>query len=263
MMMEMNDTSNLLPVSETLFIPLAARAAETIRNNPIVSDNKSVEILKALNLEGKITDGGQVSTLGILARTKIIDEEVGCILSRNTNTTIINLGVGLDTRISRMDTDNLRWYDLDFPEVVKFRGQFFSENQRVRFIAKSVLDETWADEIDVTKSNNVIIIAEGLLMYLTEDEVSKVMELVAKRFPGADMFFDVIHSYFVKKKISSTFMWGIDQARDIEQLNSNIKLIQAWSAGNLLKERQPLILRLLNFLPGTRNRSQILHIQFK
>lgn len=262
-MMEMKDNRNLLPISETLFIPLAARAAETIRNNPIVSDEKSVEILKTLNLEGKITDGGQLSTLGILARTKIIDEEVGCILTKNTNTTIINLGAGLDTRISRMDNDNLRWYDLDFPEVVKFRGQFFSESQRVRFISKSVLDETWTDEINVSKSSTVIIIAEGLLMYLTEEEVSKVMELLTKRFPGADMFFDVIHSYFVKKKISSTFMWGIDQARDIELLNNNIKLIQAWSSGNLLKERQPLILRLLNFLPGTRNRSQILHIQFK
>ncbi len=45
-MMETKDNSNLLPVSETLFIPLAARAAETIRNNPIVSDEKSVEIAK-------------------------------------------------------------------------------------------------------------------------------------------------------------------------------------------------------------------------
>lgn len=77
------------------------------------------------------------------------------------------------------------------------------------------------------------------------------------------MFFDVVHSYFINKKISSTFLWGIDKAKDIEKLNSSIELIQSWSAGNLLKERQPLILRLLDFLPATKNRSQILHIQFK
>jgi O-methyltransferase involved in polyketide biosynthesis len=102
--METKNSDNLLPISETLFIPLVARATETIRDNPILSDNKSVEILKTMNLKDKITDGGQISTLGILARTKIIDDELGHFLSRNANATIINLGAGLDTRITRMIT---------------------------------------------------------------------------------------------------------------------------------------------------------------
>jgi O-methyltransferase involved in polyketide biosynthesis len=109
----------------------------------------------------------------------------------------------------------------------------------------------------------VIIIAEGLLMYFTKEEVSQILALLSRRFPGAHMFFDIVHSYFINKKISSTFLWGINQAKDIEKLNSNIELIQSWSAGNLLKDRQPLIFKILNFLPSTKNRSQILHIQFK
>ncbi|MEA4889036.1 MAG: class I SAM-dependent methyltransferase [Clostridiaceae bacterium] len=262
-MMETKYNSNLLPISETLFIPLVARATETARDNPIISDEKSVEILKTINLEDKITDGGQISTLGILARTKIIDDEVGRILSRNANATIINLGTGLDTRISRMDNGLLKWYDLDLPDVIRFRSRFFSENERIRFISKSVLDTTWAEQINISENSTVIIIAEGLLMYFTEEDVSHILTLLAKRFPGAHMLFDVVHSYFINKKISSTFLWGIDEAKDVEKLNSNIELIQSWSAGNLLKERQPLILRLLNFLPATKNRSQILHIQFK
>lgn len=262
-MVETKSDSNLLPISETLFIPLVARATETARDNPIISDEKSVEILKTMNLEDKITDGGQISTLGILARTKIIDDEVDRILSRNANATIINLGTGLDTRISRMDNGLLKWYDLDLPDVIRFRSRFFSENERIRFISKSVLDTTWAEQINISENSTVIIIAEGLLMYFTEEDVSHILTLLSKQFPGAHMLFDVVHSYFINKKISSTFLWGIDEAKDIEKLNSNIELIQSWSAGNLLKKRQPLILRLLNFLPATKNRSQILHIQFK
>lgn len=140
--METKNSSNLLPISETLFIPLAARAAETARDNPIISDKKSAEIIKTMNLENKITDGGPISTQGILARTKVIDDEAGRILSRNPNALVLNLGAGLDTRIIRMDNGLLTWYDLDLPEVIRFRSQFFYENERIRFISKSVLDVT-------------------------------------------------------------------------------------------------------------------------
>lgn len=255
--------SNLLPISETLFIPLVARATETARDNPIISDTKSVEILRTMNLEDKITDGGSISTLGILSRTKIIDDEVNRILSQNANATIINLGAGLDTRITRVDNGLLKWYDLDLPDAIRVRSQFFSENERVQAIPKSVLDTTWTEQIHPYENSRVIIIAEGLLMYFMEEDVSKILALLANHYPGSHMFFDVVHSYFINKKISSTFLWGIDQAKDIEKLHSSVELIQSWSAGNLLKERQPMILRLLNILPATKNRSQILHIRFK
>ncbi len=261
--MAANISMDLLPVSETLFIPLVARAIETVRCNPVIEDKKSVEILKSMNLEHKITDGGQISTLGILARTKIIDEEFDRLLSSKPEVNIINLGAGLDTRITRKDDCRLTWYDLDLPHVIQLRRKFFSEGERVHFIAASVLDESWTEQIKITENSKNIIIAEGLLMYFSEEEVAQILTLLSHKFPGADMFFDVVHSYFINKKISSNFLWGIDYAEDIEKLSSRVELIQSWSAGNLLRERQPLILRLLNILPATKNRSQILHIRFK
>lgn len=260
--METKNSDNLLPISETLFIPLVARATESARDNPIISDAKSVEILKTMNLEDKITDGGTISTLGILSRTKVIDDEVKRILSLDANTTIINLGAGLDTRITRVDNGLLKWVDLDLPDVIQFRRQFFSEDERIQTISKSVLDTTWTQDVHPYENGRVIIIAEGLLMYFPEEDVSKIFTLLANHFQGADMFFDVVHSYFVNKKISSTFLWGVDNAKDIKKLHPAVELVQSWCAGNLLKDRQPMILRLLNILPATKNRSQILHVRF-
>jgi len=253
-------SNGLMPISETMLIPLAVRAAETSRDNPVISDKKSVEIISKIDTSNKVIDGGEVSTHGILARTKVIDDEVKNILAENPDSTIINLGAGLDTRICRLDNGTLKWYDLDLPEVISIRRQFFSENERIRFIAKSILDSAWVREINT--SENVVIIAEGLLMYFTEENVALIFKLLANHFPGAHMFFDVIHSFFINKKISSTFLWGIDSAKDIEKQDAGVKLIQSWSTGNLLKNRQPLFLRIFNFLPSTRNRSQVLHIQF-
>ncbi|NLC69300.1 MAG: class I SAM-dependent methyltransferase [Clostridiaceae bacterium] len=257
-----SNSNNMPPVSETLLIPLVARAKEMARNNPIISDKKSMEIISKIDTTGKVIDGGEISTHGILARTKIIDDEVKNILSKNPDTTIINLGAGLDTRICRVYNGILKWYDLDLPEVISIRRQFFTENERIRFISKSVLDAAWVNEINTSESSNIVIIAEGLLMYFTEENVAFVLDILSKHFAGAHMFFDVVHTFFINKKISSTFLWGIEQAKDIEKLNARVKLIRSWSTGDLLKERQPLFLRIFNILPSTRNRSQILHIEF-
>lgn len=260
--MQAKNINEMMPVSETLFIPLAARAAETARVKPVVSDRKSVEIISKFDTGSKVIDGGEISTLGILARTKVIDDEVNNLLATTPDATIINLGAGLDTRICRVDNGILKWYDLDLPEVISIRSRFFSENDRIRFISKSVLDATWVSEINTSIRSNIIIIAEGLLMYFPEEEVRLILDLLSSHFAGAHMFFDVVHSFFINKKISSTFLWGIDHAKDIEKLNEKAKVIQAWSTGNLLKERQSPFFRIFNFLPSTRNRSQIIHTRF-
>lgn len=252
----------LAPVSETLLISLYARAKEASGNAPAISDSKAAEIMNRLDVGTKVFDGGEITAHGILARTGIIDGEVMGALAERPGLTVINLGAGLDTRLSRIDNGKLKWYDLDLPEVIMLRREFFSENERVRFIAKSVTDASWIQEIGGVEAKNTVILAEGLLMYFSEAEVKCIFDLLSAHYTGAHMYFDVIHSYFTGKKISSAFLWGLDKAQDIEKMNPCIRLRASWSTGDLYKNRQPLFLRIMNFLPSTRNRSQILHIQF-
>lgn len=256
------ENSPLSGVSKTLLIPLLARARESSAGSPIVTDAKAAEIISRLEPEAKSYDGGEIATLGILARTRVIDDELLRIAPDGTHTRILNLGAGLDTRICRIDSESFQWYDLDLPEVMTLRRRFFQESGRVRFIAKSVLDPSWVDEIGECGAENTIIIAEGLLMYFTEDEVKKLLRLLSGHFHGAHMYFDVVHSYFVGKSISSPFRWGLDKASDIGKLCPDIRLVNAWSTGDLYKNRQSTFFRIMNILPSTRNRSQILHIQF-
>jgi len=256
----MDTNKNQPSIAETLYIPLAARAMETKRNNPVVSDLKALEIINQLDMSNKIVNGGEISTLGILARTIVIDEEVRKKLAFNPKTIVINLGAGLDTRIFRLDNGILKWYDLDLPEVITLRSRFIEKNERIHFVSKSILDTSWINEIDISENSNIIIIAEGLLMYFAEEDVKQIFHSLSERFAGADMYFDVVHSYFVGKKISNNFLWGLDNATNIEKIHKSIKLVDSWSTGNLLKDRQSLFFKIMNVLPSTRNRSQILHI---
>lgn len=184
-------------------------------------------------------------------------------LQQNPKGKVINIGAGLDTRFTRVDNGELKWFDLDMPEVIKLREKFFSESDRVKFISKSVLDSSWVDDIGISPEEPVLIIAEGILMYLKEEDVKRVFSILAGSFPGAEMYFDVVHTYFVGKGVSSDFVWGIDTAKQIENLHESIKLVESWSTGDLCKNRQSLFFRIMNISSSIRNRSQILHIKFE
>lgn len=248
-------------VSQTLFIPLAARALESRRDDPVILDDKAVEIMARLDADA-IADGGLICAHGILARTKVIDDEIKGLLLEKPDIALINLGAGLDTRICRVDNGRFKCFELDLPDVIALRRQFFAEDERIRFIAASVLDDAWARALEGIDACDTVIIAEGLLMYFPSEDVRKIFHLLAGHFPGAHMYFDVVHSFFVGKGISGAFQWGLDKAKDIERMSPDIRLVRSWSTGDLLKRRQPFLFRIMNILPLTRNRSQILHVQF-
>lgn len=258
----MNNEQIQTSSSKTLFIPLLARASEMKQNAPVVQDKKAVEIMAQIETGDIIVNGGKMATHGILARTKVIDDEVIKILLEKPNITIINLGSGLDTRISRIDNGQLKWFELDLPDVITLRKKYFTENERIRFISKSVLDDTWVQDIGNINTDSIVIIAEGLLMYFSEKDVKHIFQLLSDNFPNAHMYFDVVHSFFVGKGISSTFLWGLDKAENVKSINQNIQLVRSWSTGDVLKSRQSLFFRMMNIFPSTKNRSQILNIRF-
>ncbi len=134
----MPDNKNAQSISQTLYIPLVVRAQETKRADPLIKDDKAVEIMDRVDLGGMVVDGGPVTTHGVLARTKVIDDELRQLVAAEPAITVINLGAGLDTRLNRLDNGRLRWFDLDLPGVIALRRTFFPEDDRRRLITGSL-----------------------------------------------------------------------------------------------------------------------------
>lgn len=61
--------------------------------------------------------------------------------------TVGEIGTGLNTRFERVDNGQVHWIDLDLPEVIALRRQFFTDSDRQRMIAGSVLDPAWTDTV--------------------------------------------------------------------------------------------------------------------
>jgi O-methyltransferase involved in polyketide biosynthesis len=259
---------------ETMLIPLWAKAVESDNLDPIIKDDKALEIIAGLDYDFSKFKKAWLSQLGVCIRTMLLDRATLDFLERKPGATVINLGAGLDTRIERIHPDALdRWYDLDLPETIDIRRRFFTESDRRRFISKSVFDFSWLDDIK-PNGRPTLIIAEGLLMYFEEDRVKSFFSRVATELPGSEMLFEMLAPILVGKSgihdsISQIdqpveFKWGLKNSKTMETWHQGIRFIEEWNYFDYYKKRWKwfgFIARLPLIKPKLSNR--IVHIAFK
>jgi O-methyltransferase involved in polyketide biosynthesis len=187
-----NHKINLKEEKETLLITLQAKAKDSYSKHPILNDKKAAEILQMINY-----DFEKLSHFGneiMVIRAKQFDTWLQEFIKVNPNATILNLGCGLDTRIARINPPStVKWFDVDFPEVIELRTSFFTNKEGYEMIPSSVTDTNWLEKIP--KYRPTMIIAEGMLEYLSEDEVKELLNRLTSYFPEGQITFDVMSSF--------------------------------------------------------------------
>jgi O-methyltransferase involved in polyketide biosynthesis len=91
------------------------------------------------------------------------------------------------------------WITVDLPGAIAIREYFIIPDDKHRHVALSALNRAWFDE--VPKERPVYITAQGLLMYLTEEQVRWLLQNMAERFPGAWFAFDTIPRWLSRKTL--------------------------------------------------------------
>ncbi|MGD8779153.1 MAG: class I SAM-dependent methyltransferase [Ignavibacteria bacterium] len=265
--------NNLNGSAETLLIPLWARAQETLQPDAIIKDEKAREIIAEVNYDNsKFKNADCLSRFGIAVRTMLLDKAVKDFINKNENAVIINMGAGLDTRICRTDNGKILWYDIDSPEVIEFRKNFFSETSRHKMIGKSVLDYSWIDEID-SNGRPLLFIVEGLLMYLDKIDVLEFMINIADTYPEAEMLFEILSPWLVKntspnapvsKTTCAKLKWGVADGRLVADFYYKIRFIEQWNYLDFHKDRWGRM-KWLGVFPWLKKKldNHIVHVKFK
>jgi O-methyltransferase involved in polyketide biosynthesis len=257
----------------TMLIPLWARAVETGMPKPIILDKKACEIISMIDYDFSKFEKAWMSQVGVSIRTMILDDAVRHFINLYPEAVIINLGAGLDTRYTRLDGSRIScWYDLDLPEAIDLRKVFFNESKKNRFIAKSIFDFSWMDDVD-DKGKPVLIIAEGLFMFFMEDELRPLFNALVKRFLAAEMLFEMLppfavgrskyHDSLNKIEGQTEFKWGLKKSRDMEKWNTHIKFLEEWNYLEFHKKRWKS-LRFMLLIPRFKNMfiNRIVHLKF-
>ena len=241
-------------VSSTLLITLYARARESLSKDPIIKDPKAVEMIEIIKqhisgsdnpIHKKILKDKYNPKLAVTMslRSRRFDLYVLDFLSKYPEGTVINLGCGLDTRFYRTDNGTVIWYDIDFMEVIELRKQFMGENSRHIFIGDSILSPAWISKVKT--GGPYLILAEGVFMYLTEEDVKDLLNRIQLNFGNAEIVCEVTNRYWVDKMKGSWMKWkfrrqlgmsggavfsfGVPDSRYFEKWNRKYEFLDEWT----------------------------------
>jgi O-methyltransferase involved in polyketide biosynthesis len=222
----------LTPEQETLLITLYAKAQP---DNPLFYDPLSEDILKRVDYDFSRLKVPYKTVVLVCQRAKKIDAVVRDFLEEQPEAVVVQLGCGLDSRFWRLDNGLVRWYDLDMAPVVKLRQQFFTGDERYQLIASSVTDLAWVEEVKA-EGRPVMVVAEGLLMYIDEADVKRLVLRLRERFPGCQLIVDVFSKLAARsaanhpslKSTGAKLGWGIDDPQDMEAWALGIRLVGEW-----------------------------------
>ncbi|MCM8797786.1 MAG: class I SAM-dependent methyltransferase [Candidatus Omnitrophica bacterium] len=254
----------VLGVSYSALVSLKYRVDESLKANGLYKDPVGERFLAQIDCDwNRFTHSP--SSWGVAVRTEILDTVVSDFIKRNPRGVVINFGAGLCTRFWRISTPEITWVEIDFPEMIAFRKKLnepFVENHI--FFPGSLSNPNILKELAVYSDKPVLFIAEGVLMYLAEEEVKGLFCGVAEIFPYSEILFEAISSsfMFLKRMFQKTqFKWSLDRGDEVEKWDKKIKFIEEWFYADRHKEMLHSFRRALFVFPFFRKTLKIVHIK--
>ena len=234
-------SDDLTGVSETLLIPLHYRVEESKSDSTPFKGEVAERFAERFD-DSIAYDWGKFHGESLLRgvmpiRTAILDDEVREFLAKAPDGLVVNLGAELDTRFYRVDNGTVEWIELDLPAVIALRRKLQEpENARHRLLAASVLDDQWVATVKPLATKRVLLVAEGLLPYFSEEEHRRIFGYLAANFPGQNMLFQtsapsltrglIQHSDLPKMRSKLEIRWGLDDSRQVTSLDPNVEFIR-------------------------------------
>lgn len=222
-------------VAETLLIPLYMRAKESRHANPILNDKAAERLAESLEYDYSQFDGARLSEVGCVVRGWYFDRAVKHFIDAHRSPVVVNVGCGLDTRFQRIGNSDAIFYDLDLPEVIALRRKLIPEQPGNAYIAASLLETDWMDNLRRKHPNSeFIFVAEGVLMYFYEKQVMAFLHHVASRFGGGELWFDVCGTMMSRRGMKpdslrnhkAQIRSGLSNGHVVEQWEPSLKLIE-------------------------------------
>lgn len=204
------------------------------------------------------------------ARTVRFDQIVTEQINRGADM-VINLAAGLDTRPYRMDLpSSLQWVEVDLPGMIDYKEEILAEEkprcalERVRLDLSDLNGRRSLFQKLGGRARKILVITEGLLVYLTRDEVSALGRDLAAQTSFRDWAIDLCSPGLLTmlqknlgalSEAGSPLKFGPEEGPEFFTA-SGWKAVEVYS---MLKtaaqiKRLPFLLRLMSFLPESNGR---------
>ncbi len=266
----------LVGVQKTLSPVLKAKALDNRLPDPILGDAYAEQVMRRLDPDyDKGRFGASQLGLGAVERARAHDEWARAFLGDHRHAVVLHLGCGLDARVFRIDPpDTVDWYDLDYPGVIELRQQLLPERKHCTLIGSDVTDPAWLQR--VRRDLPVLVIAEGIVPYLTEAHTKRLLVSIVDGFPTGQIQLDTVSVSAWRfsrwdplgRRYDALFHCGFDDPADLAGWHSRLEYVDEAPMNDspTLLAKAPTAIRrtyrLMNLLPGFRHSSRIVRFRF-
>lgn len=260
---------------ETYLSTLYGKALDARAPRSILHDTHAARVVEQIDLDFRqlrLPSGGEVT---LPLRALHLDTWAREFLAAHPAATVLHLGCGLDSRVFRLDPPpSVRWLDVDKPEVVALRRQLYPQRPGYELVEAQLADPGWLER--TSRELPVLVVAEGLTMYLPEPVGLSLLRRITQHFPAGQLVFDAYARLTTRvislaSKLSPTpveLPWGIDDPRLLEREVPGLQLMDAVPfltlpelVARLGRTRaQRAVYRLIGAVPKLRN--SILHLRY-
>lgn len=190
------------PVARTAFYCCLIRADDALLPRPVCGDTLASRFLDD-EVRADLAPLLKYSrpAASNVARHRIIDDLVRERLAEDPHRRIVLIGAGFDTRAYRLQGG--RWFELDDPHLVAFKESRLpaagAPNPLTR-IGVTFSDRAPDDFLaPVAGDDEAVVVIEGVCMYLTDEEVTRLASAVARRLPRATIVCDLMSPRFFRR----------------------------------------------------------------
>ena len=183
------------PISKTAFYCCGVRMQDAERDKPVCGDMYAKVFMneEGLQILETFKDETRPNTSNV-ARHRLIDDLLREELLANPNLTVVIIGAGFDTRAFRLQGGT--WIELDEPQVITYKNERLpaanSENELQRISIDFATDSLEQKLAGYAGRSPVTIVIEGVLMYLEEAVIGKLLETLHHLFPQHRLICDLM-----------------------------------------------------------------------
>jgi O-methyltransferase involved in polyketide biosynthesis len=254
---------DLSQVSRTAILLLICRAVEAEKDKSGFNDPMAV-----LCLERLISIASEEDKRWILRRKRMyagiqardakagvrrvmaFDSAANRFIADNPRCTVINLACGFDTRFWRIENEKCRYIELDLPEVIALKSEILKDHLAYELIGSSVLDTSWIDKVTINGNTGFLLIAEGLLMWIPQQDAARLFKEIGERFVRSQLVLDMVPERYTKgiwqklirlhsridMGLDVFWVFGINHPQDLEAYGKGFKVVgvEKGSAGPII-----------------------------
>ena len=173
-------------ISDTARWAAVFRARETQRPDAIFRDPYAERLAGQMGVDiANTLPQGNRHAWAWVARTYLFDEFITHEIEQGVDM-VVNLAAGLDARPYRMALPaSLQWIDVDLPEILAYKEGILSSEKPVCALERIRVDLSEGSarralfaSLD-RRANKILVLTEGLLIYLSAEEVASLAKDLA------------------------------------------------------------------------------------